>query len=164
MDWLASQVSIHVALSHPTLTAPDTKSTKNALTFSKELFAPKWRGVGGVRLWSRAFLNQLILRSRVRLHIDCTLNHCPVLFLYAYCQKNWYSYVPESRLVESQMEVQGDERGQIGSTRREQQGLTADVIKNQDAIGKNQTGQVLLITDPRPTSSIICPFFCFCDT
>ena len=35
-------------------------------------------------------------------------------------------------------EVQGDERGQMGSTRIEEQELTADVNKNQDAIGKRR--------------------------
>ena len=32
-------------------------------------------------------------------------------------------------------EVQGDERERVGSSRMKEQELTADVVKNQDAIG-----------------------------
>ena len=35
-------------------------------------------------------------------------------------------------------EVQGDDRGQMGRTRMEEQELTADVIKNKDAIGRKR--------------------------
>ena len=76
-----------------------------------------------------------------------------MLFLYSYYENSWRAAICTiEQIVAKLEELQGEDRGRMGSTRMEEQELTAelaavhiltnfcrdDVIKNEDAIGKKR--------------------------